>query len=91
MQADLVIEGKFMLAEPLTALFNKIFHTHYPTAWTVGLITPIFKKGDPMSCNNYRGITVGTTMAKVYATVLNNRLSEWAEKVPLQGTSTGRI
>ena len=80
MQADLVIEGKAMLAEPLTALFNKIFHSHYPTAWTVGLITPIFKKGDPMCCNNYRGITVGTTLAKVYATILNHRLSEWTEK-----------
>jgi hypothetical protein len=33
-----------------------------------------------MSCNNYRGITVGTTMAKVYATVPNNKLSEWTEK-----------
>jgi len=55
MQADLLIAGKIILAEPLTALFNKIFHSEYPKAWTVGLITPIFKKGNPMDC----GLTVG--------------------------------
>jgi hypothetical protein len=47
MQADLIISGKVFLAEPLTALFNKVFHSSYPKAWTVGLITPIFKKRRP--------------------------------------------
>jgi hypothetical protein len=55
MQADLIISGKIFLAEPLTALFDKVFHSNYPKAWTVGLITPIFKKGDPLECCNYRG------------------------------------
>jgi hypothetical protein len=46
----------------------------------VGLITPIFKKGNPLDCGNYRGFTVGVALAKLYAAVLNNRLSSWAEK-----------
>jgi hypothetical protein len=80
MQADLIISGKIFLAELLTALFNKVFHTNYPKVWTVGLITPIFKKGDPLECCNYRGVTVGVALAKLYAIVLNKRLSDWTEK-----------
>jgi hypothetical protein len=79
MQADLIIAGKVFLDEPL-ALFNNVFHTKYPKSWTVGLITPIFKKGNPLDCGNYRGFTVGVALAKLYAAVLNNRLSNWAEK-----------
>jgi hypothetical protein len=46
----------------------------------VGLITPIFKKGNPLDCGNYREVTLGVALAKLYAAVLNNRLSNWAEK-----------
>ena len=28
---------------------------------------------------NYRGIAVGTVLAKMYATLLNSRLTRWAE------------
>lgn len=80
MQADLIKAGKVFLAEPLTALLNKVFQSGYPKCWTVGLITPIFKKGNPFDCGNYRGITVGVALGKVYAAVLNNRLSDWVEK-----------
>jgi hypothetical protein len=38
------------------------------------------KKGDPLECCNYRGITVGVALAKLYAIVLNKRLSDWTEK-----------
>jgi len=30
--------------------------------------------GDPLECCNYRGITVGVALAKLYAIVLNKRL-----------------
>jgi hypothetical protein len=46
----------------------------------VGLITPISKKGDPLECCNYRGVIVVVALAKLYAIVLNKRLSDWIEK-----------
>ena len=35
--------------------------------------------GDEHDLDNYRGITVGTVLSKLYATVLERRISGWAE------------
>jgi hypothetical protein len=80
MKAELIIAGKEVLLQPLTALFNSVFHGTYPEAWSTGVITPIFKSGDAGDCGNYRGVTVGTALSKLYAMVLNDRLSAWCEK-----------
>ena len=37
----------------------------------------LFKKGDPLNCDNYRGISVINSAAKLYDYVLNNRLMTW--------------
>ena len=50
-----------------------------PTEWTRGLIFPIYKKGDKLDTNNYRGITLLSVVAKVFSTVLNNRLVSFCE------------
>jgi hypothetical protein len=55
LQADSVIEGRQILLEPLALLFNKIFKTTFPESWEIGVITPIYKKGDALDCGNYRG------------------------------------
>ncbi|KAL4431289.1 hypothetical protein ABPG75_006545, partial [Micractinium tetrahymenae] len=47
--------------------------------WALGAITPILKKGDPTDPNNYRGITVGHVLGKLYALVVNARLTAWLE------------
>ena len=52
-----------------------------PFSWAVGAITPLLKPGgNPSDCNSYRGITVGTLLAKLYATIVNTRLTAWAEE-----------
>ena len=38
-----------------------------------GIVTPIFKKGEPTEPGNYRGITVTPVILKVLEHVLNNR------------------
>ena len=53
---------------------------HYPKSWSLGIIHVIHKAGDIDDTNNYRGITVGTALSKVYAMVLNTRMSGWAER-----------
>ena len=86
-KAEFILEGKQILLEPLTQLFNEIFTSQFPESWSVGIITPIFKKGDKNDCNNYRGVTVGTALSKLYAMILNKRLMEWTEKHKLRANA----
>ena len=81
------IKSDFMLCDEnnlkylnvLTELFNKIYYTgHFPDQWTTGVIVPIFKKGDKKNPANYRGITLTSTMGKLFTYVLNQRFTAWA-------------
>ena len=65
----------------LARLFTAVFRSGcFPPEWALGAITPIFKKGDPTDPNNYRGITVGHVLGKLYALVINARLTAWLEE-----------
>ena len=44
-----------------------------PAVLKKGIITPVFKKGDPSIPGNYRGITVTPVLLKLLEHVLNNR------------------
>ena len=72
--------GSASLINYLHALFNKLFHMGYfPEQWSEGFIVPIFKKGDINEVSNYRGITLLSTLGKLFTRILNNRLNKWAE------------
>ena len=57
-------------------LFNKVY---FPTMWSDGYIVPIHKKGSTNNVDNYRGITLLSTLGKLFTSILNNRLINWAE------------
>ena len=57
--------------------FNKIFETgQYPESWSNEIIIPILG-GNIDEPQNYRGITLNNIRAKIYSTLLSNRLSTW--------------
>ena len=59
-------------------LFNAILTSgFYPMAWSKGYITPIFKSDNPKLPKNYRGITICSSIGKVFNTILNNRLDKY--------------
>ena len=60
----------------LTTLFNTIFDSaDYPDDWTQGMIYPAHKKGDNSDPQNYRKVSLIPSLAKVFESVLENRLS----------------
>ena len=70
----------------LVALFNRIFDTgEYPTAWTGAIIIPVHKGGNKNDPDNYRGwgwggVSLLSILGKVFAHILNKRLSWWQEE-----------
>ena len=64
-------------------LFNIIFDSGImPDAWTVGNIKPIYKnKGDPPKSENYRPITLVSSLGKTFTSIISNRLKTYAEKI----------
>ena len=69
-----------LLKKGLLKLFNYIFSSgNFPKEWATGEIIPIFKKGDKQLAENYRGITLLSCAGKLFTSILNNRLNEWAE------------
>ena len=77
---EFFIHGKQVLVPVLRNLFNMLFERGYfPEEWSEGYIIPLHKKGSIHDVENYRGITLLSTLGKLFTRVLNNRLSEWAE------------
>jgi len=64
----------------LILLFNQILETgSIPLSWGSSVITPIHKSGPTNIPGNYRGISISTTLYKIFSGIINNRLSNWAE------------
>jgi hypothetical protein len=47
----------------------------------MGIIQPIYKKGDKLQCSNYRAITLLNVTYEVLSGILYNRLTEYAEEI----------
>ena len=80
------IKNSIQLCMPLyIKLFNFIFDTGIiPDIWSKGIIHPIYKnKGDPKDPDSYRGITLVSSLGKVYTAILNNRINKLAEEIEL--------
>lgn len=61
-------------------LFNVILRREEtPTSWSKTYTFFIFKKGDPLLPENYRGISLLNSITKVFTQLLHNRITNWAE------------
>ncbi|XP_046141097.1 uncharacterized protein LOC123987674 [Osmia bicornis bicornis] len=91
LENEVWIHGGRKVLTRITTLINKVWKGEgMPRRWKVGIISPIFKKGDRDDVKNYRGITLLNTAYKIYAMILENRLSaELEEKKIIPETQAG--
>jgi hypothetical protein len=61
-------------------VFNKLLQQGYSACLSTGVIHAFHKGGDALQFENYRGITMGPVLAKVFAMTLEAWLSSWAEE-----------
>ena len=66
------------LCEPITKLFNAVARGGFPTLWTINIIQFTFKSGERTTLGNYKLIMLGTIFGKLYGSVLEKVISQWA-------------
>ena len=77
---EFYIHGKDILKPYLHRLFNFIFNSGvFPEAWSNGLLVPLHKKGSKSIPDNFRGVTLLSTLGKLFTRILNTRFVKWAE------------
>ena len=70
--------GQTYIIDPLYKLFNNILSTgKFPVVWAKEIIVPIFKSGEKCNPSNYRGITIGSCIGKLFLKILINRLDNF--------------
>ena len=72
----------YLLLPIYCKLFNVILDTGIiPQNWSIGIIKPIYKnKGDLKNVESYRPITLLSCFGKLFTSIINNRLNNYAEQ-----------
>jgi exonuclease III len=66
------------ISKPLTLIANQMINTGiFPDRLKLAKITPIFKKGDPHECGNYRPISILPTISKVFEKIILSQLNNY--------------
>ena len=79
-RAEFLLDAVDVLLQPLPQVFSHMLLNGVPPDWCKGIIHPIFKSGDVNDPSNYRGITVTPVLSKLFAMILEARMSTWAEQ-----------
>jgi hypothetical protein len=79
-KVEFMLNASNMLHVPLQIVFNKLLQQGYSAGLSTRVIHALHKGGDALQFENYRGITVGHVLAKVFAMILEARLSSWVEE-----------
>ena len=80
-----ILESSLLL--PNTKLVNLILDSEkYPSLWYRNLLITLYKGGGNDDSDNYRGISIGSCLAKLYSTILYHRIIEVNDNFKLINT-----
>jgi hypothetical protein len=80
MKAEFILDIRELLHMPLLTTFNCFLAEGFPEALSTGVVHVFFQGGDASKFDNYIGIMIGPILAKLFAMILDKRLSEWTEQ-----------
>ena len=73
-----------MYEDTFLKIVRILFSRHvYPPQWDANYLIPIYKKDDVEDPDNYRGLAVGASFAKLFSLILLNRLINFIETYKL--------
>ena len=92
--AELIKKGGKEIETAIYRLITRIWQDEQmPKEWKTGIICPIYKKGDKLKCQNYRGITLLSNVYKIFTYILRKKLEKHYESTMGEyqgGFRTGR-
>ena len=66
------------LASPLATMFESFMSVgQIPDEWRSAVVTPLFKKGLPTQCSNYRPVSLTSVVSKVMERIIVAQLTEY--------------
>lgn len=74
---ELIKYGSEKLFRMIHRMFQRALNEdQLPKEWTEAYIVSIFKKGDRRRCENYRGVSVLSSMGRLYGKIVKEKLEE---------------
>jgi hypothetical protein len=78
--AEMLKAGGHLVEEKLWKFFRRVWNeVDVPKDWESGIVMPLFKKGNRMDLDNYRGISLMDVVGKVFSGILRDRLENFYE------------
>jgi hypothetical protein len=79
MKVEFILDAGELLHMSLLIMFNYFMAEGFLESLSTRVVHALFKGGNASKFDNYRGIMVGPILAKLFAMILDKKLSEWAE------------
>ncbi len=79
-KVEFILDVGELLHISLLTSFNCFLAEGFPEALSIVMVHVLFKGGDASEFDNYRGITIGPVLAKLFAMILDKRVSKWAKQ-----------
>lgn len=80
LQVEYLRWGMEILTPHIKRIFNGVIQNGFPANWTTSIVIPLHKSGDINNPSNYRTIMINPLFGKLFGSMMERRISVWAEK-----------